>query len=32
MNVKVCDFGVIKTDLGDFDLSCAVALVQSSKL
>jgi len=32
MAVQIHDFGVIKTDLGDFDLSCAVALIQSSKL
>jgi hypothetical protein len=32
MDVRTYKLGVIKTDLGRFDLSCAVALIQMSKL
>jgi len=32
MDVQIYNFGVVKTDLGPFDLSCAVALIQMSKL
>ena len=32
MDVRTYNLGVIKTDLGRFDLSCAVALIQMSKL
>src|SRR5436309_12464250 len=31
MDVQIYNFGVVKTDLGPFDLSCAVALIQMSK-
>jgi hypothetical protein len=32
MDLQTHSFGITKTDLGDFDLACGVALIQTSKL